>query len=90
MPDSLDVHAWDCYKENIISHQIDNFGSVGTRLLLDWMGVVRVTDAFYETAMHRIPRLGRMTSIIRSAPMVLYGSKLELSALWNIILSLQL
>lgn len=42
-------------------------------MLLDWMGIFDVQQSFHNRAINRIPRLGRMTTVIRKcSPSVLW------------------
>lgn len=66
IPTMLDKEEWVKYSQEIDRIGIDNFGSVGTRLLLDWMGVPNVPVEFCQLALEdgRIPRIGRLTGIL--------------------------
>lgn len=50
--------------------RIDNFGGVGTRLLLGWMGVCEAPEDFCRRSIAEgwIPKIGRMTGVIERGP----------------------
>jgi len=48
--------------------RIDNWGSVGTRLLLDWLGIADVPETFRCRGLQadKVPRLGRLVARIHA------------------------
>lgn len=64
LPQTLSRDAWDNYARTVDEVRIDSFGSAGTRLLLDWMGMPDVSAAFRSRALQddRVSRLGRLTA----------------------------
>jgi len=67
IPLSLDLREWESYARAIGEFRIDNFGSLGTGLLLSWMGVPAAPPTFRERALQGgfLPRLGRLTADVR-------------------------
>mmetsp|Transcript_79125 Transcript_79125/g.140048 ORF Transcript_79125/g.140048 Transcript_79125/m.140048 type:complete len:281 (+) Transcript_79125:295-1137(+) len=70
IPSSFDAQEWDGYASAVDGLRIDNFGCVGTRLLLDWMGIPKAPEDFCLRALQDgwIPRLGRLVSILERGP----------------------
>lgn len=66
IPKSFDPDAWDQYARIVDDVRIDNFGCVGTRLLLDWMGVCEAPEDFCQRSIVEgwIPKIGRLTGAI--------------------------
>lgn len=61
VPRTLKVSDWDAYARAVDSIRIDNFGVVGTRILMDCLGVRDLPASFRERALAFVPRLGRLT-----------------------------
>jgi len=67
IPSTLEPHEWDRYAQVVDDMRIDNFGSVGTRLLLSWLGVGNVPAGFRRRGLGDggVPRFGRLTAELR-------------------------
>jgi len=67
IPQTLAPGEWDRYAQAVDAMRIDNFGSVGTRLLLSWSGVDDVSTEFRRRGSGEggVPRFGRLTAEIR-------------------------
>lgn len=66
VPKTLDRREWDVYRQAVNDVRIDNFGCVGTRLLMDWIGVADVSLDFRHRASLRISQFGRLTDELLS------------------------
>eukprot|EP00747_Dinoflagellata_sp_TGD_P124762 gnl/TRDRNA2_/TRDRNA2_174050_c3_seq1.p1 gnl/TRDRNA2_/TRDRNA2_174050_c3~~gnl/TRDRNA2_/TRDRNA2_174050_c3_seq1.p1 ORF type:complete len:437 (+),score=64.00 gnl/TRDRNA2_/TRDRNA2_174050_c3_seq1:500-1810(+) len=65
VPTTLEPADWDAYARTVDNMRIDNFGSVGTRMLLDSLGIRDVSAEFRAHGMNgKIPRYGRLTAAL--------------------------
>lgn len=66
IPNSLAREEWDDYARAVDEAGIDNFGSVGTRLLLGWLGVPEAPARFCRRGLEEgwVPRLGRLLATV--------------------------
>ncbi|CAE8601378.1 unnamed protein product, partial [Polarella glacialis] len=64
-----DSAHWDLYAEAVDGIRIDNFGCVGTRMLMSWMGIGDVSKDFRQRGLQpgRVPRFGRLTAVLERA-----------------------
>merc|ERR1712054_687067 len=66
IPSTLEPADWARYAELVDSVRIDNFGCVGTRLLMTWMGIDDVTPEFRQRGLMAggVPRFGRLAALL--------------------------